>query len=350
MRRAGLIGLILLTAACNRKSTLAPQADNQSKPAADMALDQAAKAPPAPEAYTNIFLHDVQLVEGPGITLTVSWLRGRIYPVQKGVIASLDKPQSFTLDVQDGLISIPLSHLAKALNTSVLKRSSLTDVKLSAQDEQLRIEGTLHKLVPLPVQILANLGISADGESVVLHIAKVTLLHVPVGGFLKAMNIKPAQLIDARKTKGVQVHNNDIVVDTAALLPPPRSTGKLTAVRLQKTGEMVEVFGTPKEEASKYRHYRNFVRLRGGTTQLGKLVMLNTDILVVDTSQNDVFVFDFAHFPQQLVNGFVRLTPQAGLQIYLPDISKIPATDVNRRIDVEWVKDRNIAPPPDLVR
>ena len=59
----------------------------------------------------------------------------------------------------------------------------------------------------------------------------------------------------------------------------------------------------------------------GGTVEFGKLTMHNTDLFVIDTSQHEWFEFDLANYQQQLVNGYLRLTPTAGLQIYLPDIS-----------------------------
>lgn len=347
MHRALLLAFVLVITGCSKKPAPLTQAKSSgaSNPHVDLATQNvAATAQP----YTDIFLHNIQLQESAGVTVTVSWLSGRLYPAEKGVTPSLDNPQSFTLDVRNGLISVSLSDVAKLLNTRVLKGSSLTNVKLTPQGDQLQITGTLHKVLPLPVRALATVAVSGDGQNIVLHITKLDVLKMPLGGLLKAFNVKPAELIDAKQTKGLQASGNDISVNTAELLPPPRNTGKLTSVRLQKDGQMVEAYGNPANAVNKFQQYRNFIRLRGGTTQIGKLTMVHTDILVVDISQKDVFIFDLAHFPEQLVNGYARLTPKAGLQIFLPDITKIPNTQDNQSIGVEWVKNRNIAPPPDI--
>lgn len=350
MYRALLLASILFITACGKKSAPASQnkvngsAPNSTQPAKVLVQTP----PPTAQAYTDIILHDVQLQESVGITLNVHWLRGRMYPSQTGMPPSLDNPQSFNLDVQDGVISATLPDVAKLLNTRVLKGSPLSDVKLAAQGAQLKISGILHKVVPLPIQILAQISASPDGQQIVLHIAKLDVLKIPVGGVLKAFDVKPAELIDPKQAQGIQVNGNDVAVDSAKLLPPPRNIGKLTSVHLSRAGELVEVYGSPRAEVTKFKQWRNFIRLRGGTTQIGKLTMAHTDILVVDIAQGAWFTFDLAQFPEQLVNGYARLTPQAGLQIFLPDLSKIPKTAANQQIDIEWLKNRNVAPPPDI--
>jgi hypothetical protein len=349
MYRALLLAFILVITGCNKKPAPKTQTYSNKTRASEPPVDLAGRdIAAAPLGYTNVFLHGIRLRDKAGIRFNVSWLRGRMYPAQKGVTPLLDDPQSFTLDVQDGLISVALPDVAKLLNSRVLKGSSLANVKLAARGDQLQINGTLHKVLPLPIQALASVAVSPDGQQIVLHIAKVQVLKMPVGGLLKALDVKPAELIDASETKGIHVDGNDVAMDTTVVLPPPRNTGKLASVHISKNDELVEVFGTPKHEINKFEQYRNFIRLSGGTTQIGKLTMVHTDILLVDTSQGDLFDFDLGHFPEQLVNGYARLTPQAGLRIFIPDSSKIPKTAANDRIDVEWVKNRNVAPPPDV--
>jgi hypothetical protein len=39
--------------------------------------------------------------------------------------------------------------------------------------------------------------------------------------------------------------------------------------------------------------------------------------------------------------------PQAGLQIFMPGLCQV-AQKANKSISIEWLKKRNIAPPPDV--
>jgi hypothetical protein len=67
---------------------------------------------------------------------------------------------------------------------------------------------------------------------------------------------------------------------------------------------------------------------------------------MVDLANDAWFDLDLAHYQEQLVNGYTRMTPQAGLQIFMPDLSTIPRTKENQDIGMEWIKNRNIPPPP----
>ena len=42
------------------------------------------------------------------------------------------------------------------------------------------------------------------------------------------------------------------------------------------------------------------------------------------------------------------MTPQAGLQIFMPDLRDIPQNKSTQNISIEWLKNRNIPPPPDV--
>jgi hypothetical protein len=188
MQRALLLTVILVATACSKKPAPPAQArpirNDASSPPVDLATQNiAATAQP----YTDVFLHDVKFLETGGVSLDVSWMSGRMYPAEKGVTPSLDNPQSFTLDVQNGLVSISLFDVAKLLNTRVLKGSSLSDVKLTPRGNQLQITGTLHKVVPLPIQVLADVGVSAGGQHIVLHIAKAAGTEDAVGGPAKSV-------------------------------------------------------------------------------------------------------------------------------------------------------------------
>jgi hypothetical protein len=46
--------------------------------------------------------------------------------------------------------------------------------------------------------------------------------------------------------------------------------------------------------------------------------MANADIVMIDSSQDAWFDFDLSHYQRQLVNGTIRMTPRAGLRIFMP--------------------------------
>lgn len=42
------------------------------------------------------------------------------------------------------------------------------------------------------------------------------------------------------------------------------------------------------------------------------------------------------------------MTPQAGLQIFLPDLDELPNKKIDQNITLEWLRNRNICPPADV--
>jgi hypothetical protein len=51
-----------------------------------------------------------------------------------------------------------------------------------------------------------------------------------------------------------------------------------------------------------------------------------------------------------LANGFTRMTPESGLQIFLPDRREIARLQNSKDTNIEWFKDRNIPPPAQIVK
>jgi hypothetical protein len=68
----------------------------------------------------------------------------------------------------------------------------------------------------------------------------------------------------------------------------------------------------------------------------------------VDLSDDAWFDLDLNNYQNQLVNGYTRMTPEAGLQIFMPDLDSLPKNQGNQNISMEWLKHRNLPPPPEI--
>ncbi len=343
---AGFLAVLLIS--CGSKQSKKPASAPQASVLGSTAAPNSASAKSAAASYTEIVIHNLILHQSTGLKVNVRWLRGRMYATKPNVYPSFDEPGSFVLDIEDGLIGSSLADLTSALNSGMLRGSPLEKISLSGQGKQITLRGTLHKGIPLPIEMIGELSPSSNGDKIRIHVTKLEVLKIPVKGFLGALKIQTAELIDPKGGNGIQATGDDIEIDPSKLLPPPRNIGKLTDIHFAKNGDLVEVYGSARPDVTRFKQWRNFMRLRGGTLKFGKLAMQDADILVVDTSQADWFNFDLAHYEEQLVNGDVRITPQAGLQIFMPDINKIPKTKANQSISMQWVKNRNAPPPPDV--
>jgi hypothetical protein len=300
------------------------------------------------DTSTEVLMHNVVLNAGPTLKLYVRWLRGWMRPTHSGITPSFDDPKSFALEINTGVIRVSLSDMAATLNSGLLHGSPVSKVSLAPSGKQLKVNGTVHKILPLPFEMVGDLGASPDGR-IVLHIANLHLLKIPLKGILKAFDLKAGDLVAPKGAKGVQVSGNDLYFDPQQILPDPQKRGKLTNVHL-KDQDMVAVYGVARPEVVSFREWRNFIRLRGGSLDFGKLTMHKVDLVMIDVSNDPWFKFDLDHYQQQLVNGYSRMTPQAGLQIFMPDIDRIPRNRATQNISLEWARNRNIPPPPEVMR
>lgn len=295
---------------------------------------------------TDVYAHNLMLRKGQGFRVYVRWLRGKIIRVNRGVNPSFDEPDSFVLDIERGVIHTNVGDLTNFLN-DVLSKSSLRNIALSGDGDQVKLSGTMHDVVPLPVEMTATISV-APGNRVQLHVTKLSVLKLPLKGLLGDFHLTVSSVFHPGSVPGMEVSGNDVFLDSEELLPPPHIRGKLTSVRIVNP-DVEETYGNAQDDVTRVAQWRNFLRLSGGTIDFGKLTMHHVDVIMVDLSNDAWFDLDLAHYQEQLVNGYTRMTPQAGLQIFMPDLDKIPHTKENQNISMEWLKNRNMAPPPDIM-
>jgi hypothetical protein len=297
------------------------------------------------DSGTNVWAHNLMLRKGPGFRVYVRWLRGQMIRVDRTVNPSFDEPDSFVLDVKTGVIHTNVGDLANFLNEG-LANSPLRNVTLSGDGDQIKLHGTLHKVVPLPIEMIATISV-VPGNRIQLHVTKLSLLKIPFKALLGDFHLTISSLFHPGKISGMEVSGNDIFFDPEKLLPPPHIRGELTSVRIVNP-DIEEIYGKAQEDVTRVAQWRNFLQLNGGTIDFGKLTMRNVDLIMVDLSKDAWFDLDLAHYQEQLVNGYTRMTPQAGLQIFMPDLDQVPQTKQNQTISMEWLKNRNVAPPSDV--
>ncbi len=318
----------------------APNAPSDSNPHAD--------ATPA-DVPTLVYAHNLLLRKGPSFRIYILWLRGEMVRTHPAKDPSFDDVQSFVLDIHKGVIHVELADLSKFLNNGAVPNSPLTHISVVEKDGQIQLHGTAHKLIPLPVGLTGTLSVTPDNR-IHFHVARFEMLKIPLKGLLGGFHMTLASLIQSG-TPGVQIAGNDVIFDTEKLLPPPHIRGALTGVRLvtDQQGQAIEaVYGNAKSDPTREQQWHNFLQFSQGTIDFGKLTMHHVDLIMVDASKDPWFDLDLANYQAQLVNGITRTTPEAGLQIFMPDLDDMPPQKTKQTITMEWLKDRNLPPPPGI--
>ncbi len=297
-------------------------------------------------APTDIYAHNLMLRKGPDFRIYVRWLRGRMVRTRGNVNPSFDDPESFLLEIKNGVIRANIGDIGHFLNTGDVAGSPLKNITLLADGDQIKLKGTLHKLISLPVELLGSVAATADNR-VQVHVTKLSVLKIPLKGLLGGLHISVSDLFHPQGISGVEISGNDIFFDTVKLLPPPHIRGQLAKVRVV-TPDIEEVYGNGEDTVARVEQWRNFLRLNDGTIDFGKLTMHHVDLIMVDLSNDAWFDLDLNNYQNQLVNGYTRMTPQAGLQIFMPDLDNLPKNNKGQSISMEWLKNRSLPPPQDV--
>ena len=295
-------------------------------------------------ASTRIYAHNLMLRRGPDFRVYVRWLRGDMVPTRRGVNPSFDDSESFHLEIKSGVVRANIGDIGKFLNAGGIANSPLKNITVLAEGDQVKVKGTLHKLVP--VELLGGITVGSNNR-IQLHVAKLSALKIPVTGLLAGLHIQVSDLVQPNGIPGIEVAGNDIFFDTFKLLPPPHIRGQLAKVRVVSP-DIEEVYGDAEDTLTKVEQWRNFLHLTGGTLDFGKLTMHNVDLVMVDLSNDAWFDLDLNNYQNQLIHGYTRMTPQAGLQIFMPDLDELVKNGAAPNLSLEWLKNRNLPPPPDI--
>jgi hypothetical protein len=296
-------------------------------------------------APTLVYAHNLLLHRGSDFRIYIRWIRGQMLRTRQQVTPSFDDPESFILQIQKGVIRANIGDISHYLNASCPPDAPLKNISIQPEGDQLKLHGTVHKILPLPIELIGTLSSTPD-DHVKFHVTKLNVLKIPLKGLLGGIHVELSDLVHTN-IPGVQIVGNDLIFDTLKLLPPPHIHGQLTAVRVS-TPDIELIYGSAPDDETQLAKWHNFLHLSGGTLDFGKLTMHHVDLMMIDASQDPWFDLDLVNYQAQLVNGYTRMTPQAGLQIFMPDLDEQAPKKTGQDITLEWLRDRNRSLPPDI--
>jgi hypothetical protein len=275
------------------------------------------------EVETRVEMVNVNIHLDPELILHIRHLEGKFLPTKKGRPPTFDDKLSYIVEIDSGEIAISMASMTHVMNTYVFGEpdAPLKNLQLSADGGQIRQKGTLKKGVGIPFEMVGTISATPDGM-LRIHPTQMKVEHLPVKGLMKLFGLDTAKLINTRKTKGISVDDNDIILDPAHMLPPPQMRGRITAVRIQGD-EVIQIFGRETRTPVPRVPHSNYMAYRGGVLRFGRLTMNNADMQLIDADPADPFDFFPEHYNDQLVAGYSKTTASGGLRVYMPDYDKI---------------------------
>ncbi len=273
----------------------------------------------------EIQMRNVNLRIERQITLQIRTLRGRLVPTSAERPVTLDRRDSFTVQIDSGTIAISTRSLTELLNSYVFayEGAPLKNISVTVKDGHLIQKGTMHKGADLPFEMVGTISATADGN-IRLHADKVKSAHIPLKGLLHLFGEDLSKLINVNEARGVRLEGDDILMFPDRMMPAPHLKGQITSVTLEGDN-IVQVFRSdrhapvlrPPETAPNYIYHR------GGVLCFGKLTMKDADLEIVDQNPKTPFDFSLVDYNKQLVAGTSKNTPAYGLIVHMPDFGQL---------------------------
>lgn len=272
-------------------------------------------------------MRNLSLHVADGVILRVKTLDGEFISRSATAPPVFDDATSYTLRMKSADLSIDSASLTNLLRRSLASKDSpLRDVTIRIENGLMHASGKLHKGVSLPFSMSATVAVS-DAGLLRLHATKLKAIGLPVKGLLDVVGLEVADLMKMPPGSGIRADGDDLLLDTAALLPPPRTEGKLRQVAIAGALLRMQMSGPatppPRPKTLPLASARNYLYFYGGSIRFGKLTMTDTDMQLIDADPSTPFDFSPAHYEAQLVAGYSRNTRRKGLQVFMPDYSRV---------------------------
>ena len=291
-------------------------------PARDIAAADAA-------IHCGIEMRNLLLRVADGVVLQVAALDGEFVSHSAGQPPVFDDPNSYTLRVKSADMQLDGPSLTNLFQQSAKAHPSpLSDVKITIEGGQLKADGKLKKGVTVPFSMTATVAATPDGM-LRLHSTKLKAVGVPVKGLFDLLGLKVDDLMKMPPGSGLRADGDDLLMDAAAMLPPPRTEGKLQRAEIAGSRLHLKMIGAaappPHPATRPLPSAKNYLYFYGGSIRFGKLTMSDTDMQLIDADPRDSFDFSPPHYEEQLVAGYSRNTRRKGLQVFMPDYGKVHA-------------------------
>jgi hypothetical protein len=74
-----------------------------------------------------------------------------------------------------------IGDIGNFLNVEGVADSPLRNITLLADDDHIKLKGTLHKLISMPVELLGSVAATHDNR-IQVHVTKLSVLKIPLKG------------------------------------------------------------------------------------------------------------------------------------------------------------------------
>lgn len=322
------VGVGALVGCCCARPGAGPVA---AETAREPRLDTSKTVPPSVTSDTTTLLEmrNVHFRLNDALALEIHRLSGEMVPRGRSYVY-FDDPSGYVIRMRSAEVGLTPESLQALLSRYVFgyEGAPLRVTRIAIEDSLLVQEGVLHKGVDIPFRMKARPSITEHGL-IRLHPVSMAICGIPGQGLMDALGIELEDLLDLGGAEGVYVQGNDLLMEAQRVLPPPAIRARLVGVSVTPD-ELVQTFEAdpagppirpapepPRPDAENYMFYH------GGTLRFGDLMLLGSELQIVDADPGDPFDFHQVRYRPQLLAGYSEATPSLGQVTHMPDYDDV---------------------------
>lgn len=247
----------------------------------------------------------------------------RAVPVQ-GSTVNFDDLNSFHLALQQSVVLLRPEVLEGMFNESVFNYpgSKIRDVSVKLTDDdderRVRVAGKVNVGLWISFAMSTRLLVDTQTNTLVIDVKNLKVLGgLPAMPLIKWKPLNLENIVSLPPNKSLIVDKNRLMVKPFGLFPPPRVDGKMASVTVDDNVIRLAFSGSPIPAPKSSA--RNYVYLRGGTSQFGNIRMLDTNILIRDQDPSDSFVFSLARYADMIPRSNIEVHDTRSARVTMPD-------------------------------
>lgn len=263
----------------------------------------------------------------PDIAVLILRLDGDLQPRPGSDAVVFDRKDSFDIVIRSAELVMSDAQVNALMNAYVFagEDAALSNVSISTARDKVTLTA---RRKGIPVEIGGTVDVSPDGR-LRIRTTSVKAAKVPAKKLLDLFGVEVNDLMKDRPGRGVELVENDVLLDPAGMLPPPGVRGKLASVRAEP-GRLRLRFGDAPPAAGRAAARGNLLAFHGNRVRFGRITMDDTDLELSDATPGDPLDFCLDEYKRQIAAGRATVSADLGLRVTVPDFPTLGRTSTPR--------------------
>ena len=266
-----------------------------------------------------MFARDVDFRVTGDIGFQIQRMAATLVPVRAGAPIVFDDPNSMTIDVHRGEVTLDAAKLTAIFDRYLFqfRGSPLRNMRVVPEEGRLRITGEMQRGGWVPIVLTGTLSMRNANE-MAFHAEHVEVAGVGADKLMQAAHVKMADLLNV-ETPIARLDGDDVVMQVAKLTPPPALKMTITQIAIHPDGVRFTLDDhTLNDIAWPASMPVRGLLIEGGDVKFMRSMPMNIDMAITPIDANAPFVLDLYRYREQMAAGYLTFDEVGALNVHLP--------------------------------